>query len=344
MTSMLKELEMREDIPSDLELKTIYFGGGTPSAVHAVYLEELVEGLGKRVKMGGVEEFTLEANPDDVFPEQVKKWKAMGVNRLSIGVQSTYDSVLHWMNRSHSSRQAERAVKTAQDYGISNISVDLIFGHGKLEAGQWSTELERFLSWETPHISAYTLTVEEGTAFGHWRNSGRLILPHDEQVVEEFMDIHQRFLDHGYRHYELSNYAKEGYISKHNSSYWRGTPYVGIGPSAHSFNGISQRKFNISNNAKYVKWIEEGQEEFGPGLDKLSEDDQVKEYWMLGLRTEGGVEIDQFERRWSLNLGAEKWKKIRNWENSGHLKISQNTISCTPIGWIMLDAILVDLF
>ncbi len=344
LSAMSQELDWHLSHSEKESIRTIYFGGGTPSVIAPSYIGKLIDQLSHNLPIEDHVEITVEINPDDVHATVIQEWKAMGVNRFSMGVQSFDDAVLKWMNRAHAAEQADRAIKTLQDAGLTNITIDLIYGHGRHETLTWEQEVDRFLSYQTPHISAYALTVEEKTALGHFTEMGQYKPMQDESVVNQFLDLHDRLTLSGFEHYELSNYALPGFQSKHNTSYWQGIPFWGIGPSAHGFDGHSIRKMNVSNNARYVKAWNLGETISAFETEQLTPVQLANEYWMTGLRTAQGVDLKAFEIRWGLKLDKEIERLMDKWISSNHLALQENRLTCTPRGWMVMDAILSDMF
>jgi oxygen-independent coproporphyrinogen III oxidase len=325
-------------------IRSIYFGGGTPSLMPEDIFISFIEFIKSSQNISENIEFTVEVNPDDVTPSLLSCWKKMGVNRISLGVQSMDDGVLKWMNRAHDARQAALAVELTKAAGIDNISVDLIYGHGKYTNGTLKEDIIKIMRLEPSHLSAYALTIEPKTVldFEYRKNAYQPL--EQEYIAEEFLSIHQTLTDLGMHHYELSNYALPGKESLHNSSYWQGLPYIGIGPSSHSFDGHLTRSWNVSNNSIYLKKYQHQQDVSVRKYETLTPQNRANEYWMTGLRTAQGVNLDYFEKKLSLAINAEQRNQLNKWYNSGHLKYEGNRINCTPEGWMVMDAILTDLF
>jgi oxygen-independent coproporphyrinogen-3 oxidase len=323
------------------QVETIYLGGGTPSLMGVQFLSRWLESVHKYYRVAASCEITLEINPDDITDEKIQHWKEIGVNRFSVGIQSFDDEVLRWMNRAHSGEQSRLGLQMLQDAGFDNISVDLIYGHGKLNHSEWLRDVHQFISLQIPHISAYALTVEPRTLLHHQLQQGIYTGQEDEQTVKEFMHLHQELGLNGYGHYEVSNYAKPGFESKHNQSYWEGHQYLGIGPSAHSFDGRN-RRYNVANNPQYIQWVEAGQWDKIVQWDKLDEKAKWNEMWLIGLRTRKGVNL-QLIRSNALYVKSMD-DNIQKWIRSEHLIIHGNHLTCTPSGWLVMDLILLDFF
>jgi len=255
--AIVQEIALQKGYLEDKKLQSIYFGGGTPSLLSERELAAIFEAIHKIYSVSEDAEITLEANPDDLSAQQLQVLRKSPVNRLSIGVQSFHEADLLFMNRAHNSKEALDCIKAAQDAGFPNLTIDLIYGIPGLTNDLWEKNLEIFQSLDIPHLSSYCLTVEEGTALHHFVEKGKAP-PVDEQKAAQQFELLMDFAEkQNYLHYEISNFAKAGHIAQHNTAYWKGTPYLGLGPSAHSYDGKS-RQWNIANNAKYMKAIEEG--------------------------------------------------------------------------------------
>jgi oxygen-independent coproporphyrinogen-3 oxidase len=255
LAALKKELQLRKNEFEDITVETIYFGGGTPSLLSQKELEEILESVYDNYSIVDNPEITLEANPDDLSKSKILDLSKSAVNRLSIGIQSFFDADLKLMNRAHSAVEAELSLELARDYFI-NISIDLIYGIPGASNEQWAQNIEKALSFKVPHISSYALTVEPKTALASFIKKGLVENVDDEKAHDQFHLLKAKLEDEGFVHYELSNFGKEGYFSQNNSAYWQGKPYLGIGPSAHSFNGI-QRGWNVRNNIKYIKALQQ---------------------------------------------------------------------------------------
>ncbi len=292
LKSIVKEIESRNHFFGGEKIDSIYFGGGTPSLLTKTDLSLLIESLSKHFIWGKDVEFTLEANPEDISLSKVKMFEKLGINRLSIGVQSFNDGELFQLNRAHTAKESREAITVSQEVGFKNVSIDLMFGLPGSTLGSWETTLEEALSYNVSHISCYNLTVEERTALWHFVNKKKIALPPDDKQEEQYLQAHQFLSCHRYEHYEISNYSKSGYRSLHNSTYWNRIPYLGIGPSAHSFKD-NVRWWNISNNARYTEAISNSKEYSKSEI--LSEVDVFNELIMLGLRKLEGVSKKQLK-------------------------------------------------
>lgn len=335
-----KEAEYRKNYLSE-NIASIYFGGGTPSLLTIHDLRFTIEKLKKLFIVDDDAEITLEANPDDITEQKLIEWKTIGINRLSIGIQSFNDVDLQWMNRAHTAQHAINCLQLATKY-FKNITIDLIYGTPTLTDEQWKKNVDLAVSFNVQHISCYALTVEAKTALD------KLIVQQKKENVDadkqakHFELLMQWMKDAGYEHYEISNFAKPGYRSKHNSSYWKGLPYLGLGPSAHSYNGTS-RQWNIANNALYIKSIEQGELNFEK--EELTAAQQLNEYIMTGLRTIEGINF--LDKKW-LSINGETKNKIilsaKKWEATGNIFLDENFLRLTDKGKFLADGIAADLF
>ena len=284
------EIVSRKNFLKDDRLSSIYFGGGTPSVLNHAELSKILETIYAQFNLEDNIEITLEANPDDLSKEYIKVLKETGVNRLSIGIQSFFEEDLLWMNRSHTVEQAFDSIEHARNLGIDNITIDLIFGSPSSSRKKWQQNLQKAVDLDIPHISSYGLTVEPKTALEHMVRTGKVKAPSDEDYAEQFEYTISFLESHGYVHYEISNYAKEGFFAVHNSNYWKAVPYLGVGPSAHSFNG-SERSWNVSHNKKYLDSLAQGQ--LLQEVETLSSSEQYNEYILTGMRTMWGCSTDR---------------------------------------------------
>ncbi|MEO6187254.1 MAG: radical SAM family heme chaperone HemW [Ginsengibacter sp.] len=327
--SLKQEILLSKNDPYILgqTIQTIYFGGGTPSLLDKRNIEELLSGVKNNFEVDPAAEITLEANPDDINAISLEGWKNIGINRLSVGLQSFIDRDLKWMNRVHNSQQALLAIKMIKESGINNYSVDLIYGTPSLTIEEWKKNVETIIALDVPHVAAYALTVEPGTALQSMIKLGKKADISSDDQAEQFLQLMEWMKKAGYEHYEISNFARPGFRSKHNSSYWKGTPYLGIGPSAHSFSGKA-RKWNIANNPRYIKSIKKNAIPFEEEV--LTKGQQLNEYIMTSLRTIDGLDLRFVEKNFSpddrLNIESDsavyKNKKMMLLENE-HLMLTQ---------------------
>lgn len=291
--ALIKEIEMTRGYLSTKNIETIYFGGGTPSLLDEKDLNRIFETLSKQYNWSNVAEITLEANPDDLSKEKLRTLKNAGVNRLSIGIQSFFDVDLKWMNRAHNANEAVECVKFAQDAGIHNITIDLIYGGPLTTNDMWYKNVDQALELGVPHISSYCLTVEERTALAYKIKTGQLPTPDSDRANHQYDYLINTLKSKGFLHYEISNFAQPEMIAIHNTNYWRGVPYLGLGPSAHSFN-IKTRSWNVANNKKYIDRINGG--ELPAEIEEISATTHYNEYVMTGLRTMWGIDIQEIKK------------------------------------------------
>lgn len=336
-----KEAELRKNFFEDQIIETLYFGGGTPSLMTETELQEMLSTLEKLFVLSATPEFTLEANPDDLNRDKIAALKANGVNRLSIGVQSFIDDYLKWMNRAHRSTEAIACIKESQQVGIDNISIDLIYGLPNLTATAWKEELRKAIELNPTHISAYCLTVEPATALGYRVRTGKE-KPIDETAAEAQFQIMIEMLElAGFELYELSNFARDGYYSRHNTSYWQGKPYLGLGPSAHSFKP-GKRSWNISNNVRYIKELKENKLPLTTEL--LTRENQFNEWIMTGLRTKWGINLSEGFEKYGIDLLTTNEKLITKLIGEGKAEIENGRMRLTRKGFFLADGIAASMF
>jgi oxygen-independent coproporphyrinogen-3 oxidase len=345
--AMLKEIEMRKDYLKTATLGSIYFGGGTPSLLSHRDLEILFDKIYDNFKVHDNAEITLEANPDDLDRSKLRVLQQLPVNRLSIGVQSFFDEDLKFWNRAHNQKEAESCIKSAQDAGFHNLTVDLIYGSPTTSDEHWKFNIEKLLSFEIPHLSCYALTVEEKTALAHFVNKGKTEAPSDEHAANQFEMLMEAMYENGYDHYEISNFAKPGFYAVHNAAYWKGEHYLGIGPAAHSFNGYS-RQWNIANNSFYIKTIESLSKNEAPQnplfeKEMLTPAQQYNEYVMTGLRTIWGCSEEKFDV-FGESLKKNFLKKAQTFLESGHMTFKAGNYILTNKGKLLADQIASELF
>jgi oxygen-independent coproporphyrinogen III oxidase len=338
--ALAKEIRLRKNELRDEEIETIYFGGGTPSILQAEDLRLLIDEVYRNYNIAENPEITVEANPDDLSEERIIALSGNKINRLSIGIQSFFEEDLKLMNRAHNSAEAKKCLEIATRY-FDNISIDLIYGIPGMPNEKWLQNIEMALSFNVPHISSYALTVEPKTALHAFIQKRIIPPPDDEAAQEHFHLLADKLEENGFIHYELSNFAKEHYFSKNNSSYWLGKKYLGIGPSAHSYDGIS-RSWNVSNNSLYLKSI--AQNNLPSETETLTKTDRYNEYIMTGLRTIWGISLDRIEKEFGqpyldyLNLQAGKYIEDHL------LYVDDNILRATKSGKFLSDGIAADLF
>lgn len=342
VAAMKKEIVLRKNELQNKSLSSLYFGGGTPSILSADEIKSLIDEALKHFSFEKDIEITLEANPDDLNKEFLKGLSDSPVNRLSIGTQSFFEADLKLMNRAHTANEAEDSIKRAQDFGFENLSIDLIYGSPTSNLKIWKENLNKTIALEVPHISSYALTVEPKTALENWISKGKVISPKEEEQNREFYYLSDFLKDHGFEHYEVSNFAKPGFYSRHNSSYWKYKEYLGIGPSAHSYNGSDVRSWNIANNQQYIKKLNAhlpAKEE-----EILSAEDQFNEMIMIGLRTIWGVDLENLKGKFNDRILEHFQREIKQKLEEEILIIENNHLKIPEKHWFMADGIASDLF
>lgn len=347
--SLIREIEIRgfssqkeiAILSPDEMIETIYFGGGTPSLLAGMEIHSIIAAVRSHFKISPDSEITLEANPDDIVSEKLNEWKNAGINRLSIGIQSFVERDLKWMNRAHDAKQALNCINLARRAGFQNFSIDLIFGTPGLTEEEWEKNIRTVIELKVPHIACYALTVEPKTILN------KMILTHRKENIdadaqaEQYSILMKRMRSEGYEHYEISNFAKPGFRSRHNSSYWQGKKYIGIGPSAHSYNG-QMRLWNKANNSLYVKSIKKN--EIPLEKEKLTQSQMLNEYIMTSLRTIEGMDLDYIEKYYS-NQHRERLEIIvKNQIEKDKILLEGNKIKLTNAGKLFADGIAVKLF
>ena len=341
--ALAKEIGMRKPFDSaqdDNIIETIYFGGGTPSVLSNEEINFLISEVYKHYKVIENPEITLEANPDDLSPERIFELSKSPINRLSIGIQSFFEEDLKMMNRAHNSAEAKKCLQEATKY-FDNISLDLIYGIPGMSDEMWKQNIQTALDFGIPHISSYALTVEPKTALSKLIQTGKIAEPQDDVASNHFMILVEMLQNNGFIHYELSNFGKENYFSKNNSAYWLGKKYIGIGPSAHSYDG-EKRGWNIANNSLYIKAIQNN--ELPIETEILTISDRYNEYIMTGLRTIWGVSLDRIEKEFGLEYLNYLKKQSEKFLNDALLSIENNILKPTPKGKFLTDGIASDLF
>jgi oxygen-independent coproporphyrinogen-3 oxidase len=335
-----KELVLRKNEFEGEEVQTLYFGGGTPSVLDRDETDRIIQTVYENYQMTPNPEITLEANPDDLSKKKLKELSASRVNRLSIGVQSFFDEDLRLMNRAHSAEEAEACIGLATMY-FDNISIDLIYGIPGMDNERWQQNIEKALSFKVPHISSYALTVESGTVLKKWVDEGTVREVDDEVAEGQFRILADRLEQAGFIHYEISNFGKPNYFSRNNTAYWQGKKYIGIGPSAHSYDG-KKRRWNVRNNTRYIESIAEGRlikEE-----EVLSKKDRYNEYVMTGLRTIWGVSLPRIEREYGAVYHNYLLLQAQKFMNNDLLRIEEGTLLATKKGKFLVDGIASELF
>jgi oxygen-independent coproporphyrinogen-3 oxidase len=342
--SLSEEINIRkqylDNTGFDRSIETLYFGGGTPSVLSIQNFEKIIEQLYSTFTISERAEITVEVNPDDVDFEYIKALQQLGVNRLSMGVQSFSDKYLQLMNRRHTGKQALQSIETAIQAGISNLSIDLIYGLPEMTTAVWEQTLETALLLPVKHLSAYHLIYEEGTIFHDWLGEKKLREIDEDLSWEQFQMLHKMSISKGFEHYEISNLAKPGFYSGHNSNYWQGIPYFGAGPSAHSFNGHS-RQWNIADLRQYMKQILSNQPAWQ--TEQLTPENKLNEYIMIRLRTKKGVDLNYMKQTFGKQKLDSFLHKFHGKIDSKNAKIEGNRAFLTLNGWFISDKIIGEL-
>ncbi|MDY0083861.1 MAG: radical SAM family heme chaperone HemW [Ignavibacteriaceae bacterium] len=338
--ALAKEIQLRKSEFQDEIVETIYFGGGTPSILSIEDLRFLIDEVYRNYKVVENPEITVEANPDDLTENRIIELSKNKVNRLSIGIQSFFEDDLKMMNRAHNAEEAKKCLEIATQY-FDNISIDLIYGVPEMSNEKWLQNIETALSFGVPHISSYALTVEPKTALHSFIQKGIIPQPDDEVAQEHFHILVDKLSKNGFIHYELSNFGKENYFSKNNSSYWLGKKYIGIGPSAHSYDG-KNRGWNISNNSLYIKSIQENK--LPIEIETLTKTDRYNEYIMTGLRTIWGVSLDRIEQEFGKTYLEYLNQQAAKFIEDHLLFVDDNILRTTKKGKFLSDGIASDLF
>ncbi|MEC5157836.1 radical SAM family heme chaperone HemW [Chryseobacterium sp. MP_3.2] len=342
VAALKKEIFLRKGELESTHLKSLYFGGGTPSLLKADELKSIIDEVLKYFTFASDIEITLEANPDDLTHNFLKQLAGTEINRLSIGTQSFFAEDLLLMNRAHNASEAESSIKRAQDFGLVNISVDLIYGSPTSGFEIWKENLRKVIALEVPHVSSYALTVEPKTALNTWIAQGKVSAPKEDLQNQEFFYMSDFLKDHEFDHYEISNFGKPGFHSKHNSAYWKSHEYLGIGPSAHSFNGRTERSWNIANNKWYINSLNENK--LPKETEILTERERYNEMIMIGLRTSWGVDVAALESNFGEEILAHFHQSIQSRIEDQVLIIENNHLKIPEKNWFLADGIASDLF
>lgn len=342
LTATIKELELQRDYLCGAMIETIYLGGGTPSLLSADEINWLFETILKYYPVKNIKEFTLEANPDDLDKNYIKSLKSTPVSRFSIGVQSFRDEDLAYMKRAHNAREAEYAIKAAQDAGFDNLTIDLIYGTPGLTDAMWKVNLVKMGEFGIPHFSAYALTVEEKTALHHAIQHKRVVPVDPEQAAGQFELLMEQAAVMGYEHYEISNFAAQGKYAIHNTHYWQGIPYLGVGPSAHSFDGAT-RRWNVANNAVYAKSILT-ENKINYDEEKLTDAQRLNEYIMTSLRTMWGCDLEKIEQEWGSAVANDIERRSYRYMEQNQVAMNERKLTLTSKGKLFADKIAGELF
>ncbi len=341
VAGLCSELFLRKNYLKDALVETIYFGGGTPSLLAADELQMLIYEVTQHYNVSKDAEITLEANPDDLNPQKVKELRQTDINRFSIGIQSFFEEDLKWMNRAHTSSEAQSSVKRVQDAGFENITIDLIYGYPLLADEKWLSNIQQAIELQIAHISSYAMTVEPSTALASFISKGKQVPMNETQSSEQLLTLIEQLKNAGFEHYEISNFAKPNRYSQHNSNYWKGVSYLGIGPSAHSFNGET-RQWNTANNARYIESITK--KIIPAEIEILTIANKINEYIMTSLRTSLGMDLNKISKLFgpdytkAIELGLEKFPD-KSW-----LINKDQIITLTTKGKLFADHIASELF
>lgn len=340
LSAMERELVQRLDGCEWTNLQSIYFGGGTPSLLHADEIQRFLDQVAKKFSLDGIE-ITLEANPDNLSRETLSSLKSSGINRLSIGVQSFFDEDLKWMNRSHHARQAEQCLEDAAVLGFKELNADLIFGYPLLSDEKWLANMEKMLSYPVTHLSTYSMTVETGTALHYAIHHKKEKPMHEGQAEKQYRMIMDFLENKGWDQYEISNFCLPGHPSIHNSAYWKGNEYLGIGPSAHGYSG-RERYWNVANNVGYLKAMEEGV--LPEEKETLSDKNILNEYLLTRLRTKQGIVLNDFETRFGPSLMDQLIKAIKTENMAPYFFMDDLSLRLNKEGYLIADHLISELF
>ena len=339
LSAIKKELVLRkEEIKESIE--TIYFGGGTPSILNAAEIDAVIDLIRSHFAVAKDPEITLEANPDDLSKRKLEELRGTPVNRLSIGIQSFFDEDLSYMNRAHNRKQAMESMEYASKW-FDNISMDLIYGLPHLSEERWAKNLQHTFDFNVGHISSYALTVEPKTALDHFIKKGKYKAPSEASAERHFKILQERTAAKQFVQYEISNFGKKGFFSRHNTSYWRGVKYMGIGPSAHSFDGL-QRAWNVANNAKYMKSLEKDM--LPNEVEYLTVEDRINEMIMTGLRTIWGISIKDIDSNFGGTYKDQLMKYAQKHIDTGSLLLHEDHLILRPEKYFLADGIVSDMF
>jgi len=338
---LVKEIELRAgDLPGT-HFETLYLGGGTPSVLSSDHLQRILEAVFTHYRFQDKIEQSIECNPDDLNPEYLQKLRELGFTRMSIGIQSFQEKDLELMKRSHNALQAEESVRDATSAGFDNITMDLIYGIPGQSLNEWKDNISRALSLPVSHISAYHLSFEPGTIFDHWRKKGRLLPVHEEESIVQYKILREKLLESGFTHYEISNFALKNQMSEHNLIYWSGKPYLGFGPSAHSFDG-KQRSWNVSSLKKYMDGISSGTNV--SETEHISLQESYHDYLITSLRTKWGADPECITKRYGEKIARHFKQKAQTFQEEGSLRLSDGHVAIHPDHWLIADHILRELF
>ena len=341
LRAIVREWHMRKAYLDDVPIKSLYLGGGTPSLLTIAELASILEPIARHVPSYERIEVTLEANPEDITPARLKAWRTMGINRLSIGVQSFQDELLRYLNRAHHSKEGFKSIQNAYKAGFDNVSVDLMYAVPRAKPIQWEADLKTVLQLQPSHIAAYSLTIEAPTFFGRQRVAGKLKRVPDDKVVAQFESLVDKLTGHRYEHYEVTQFCQPGRHAIYNTNYWEQGLYCGLGPGAHSYNGRS-RQWNISHNQRYLQRIQEG---IVPcTTETLTKTDHINEYIMNSLRTRWGCDMARLATQYEYTLSPPKHRYLTQLSHDGLVTITGQQITLTRRGMLLADQVATNLF
>ncbi len=342
VNALIKEIEWRKSYLPNAKIETIYFGGGTPSVLSEKELGSIFDKIHHTFSIPSNAEITVECNPDDLNNDKLQVLKSLQVNRLSIGLQSFNEGELIWMNRAHNAIESESSVKRAQDKGFENITIDLIYGSKFSNLANWKKTLDKAIALDVKHISSYNLTIEEKTKLGYDFKTKKETAIDDDKSSDLFLEMIERLEKNKFTHYEISNFAKEGFVSKHNSNYWKGVSYFGFGPSAHSYDGES-RQWNVSNNARYISKLEKNESTFFE-KEILTIENRFNEYLLTSLRTMWGIDMAWLKSHFDSELSVTLKQNIQPYLDKNLMVLKDNHYILTQSGKLLADNIASDLF
>lgn len=339
--ALRNEIILRKDYTSSEPIETIYFGGGTPSVLSADELGMLIHEITAYYPVSATAEITLEANPDDLNPQKVKELRQIPVNRFSIGIQSFFEEDLRWMNRAHTASEGHSAIKRVQDAGFENITADLIYGYPLLSDEKWKFNIRELVGLQIPHVSSYSMTVEPATALASLIQKGKQKPMNELQSARQFETLMDELGSAGFEHYEISNFARPGRHSIHNSNYWEGVNYIGIGPSAHSYNGES-RQWNVASNMKYIEALQSNKIPFE--IEHLTLENRINEYIMTSLRTSKGLDLREVAERFDSEYRSQIIQNLDPFLAKEWVVIKDHTVTLSKEGKLFADHIASELF
>jgi oxygen-independent coproporphyrinogen-3 oxidase len=342
INALLKEIALTPFYNNKNAIETVYFGGGTPSLLPTTQLKTVLDALQQKFTISDTAEITLEANPDDISAPRLTTWRKMGINRLSIGVQSFFEEDLRWMNRAHHAEQSVNSIHQAQEAGFDDLTIDLIYGSPGLSDEKWEQNVKKAIALGIPHLSCYALTVEPKTALHHMIAKKKMPDTDAEQQAGQFMQLTGWLQEAGYEHYEISNFSIPGKRSRHNTSYWQGKSYYGFGPSAHSFNGTDTRSWNIANNTLYIQSL--AQNIVPSEKEKLTITQRLNEYIMTSLRRMEGADLSHIRKEFGADFAERVLSSAQRYINNGKLIRKDNKLILTNTGKLFADGIAADLF